>query len=1350
MKPNGFAGLMAALVVCVLINVLRVPASQAQLIGCSQPTGPSPSSCIAATPGPMPGEQFTDISSGIFTYSKTDMSLPGPMPINVTRVYRSGDQFSGNWLSRAFGVGTSLNYDMFLYSHSEASGSGQFNDTEVVMPDGGQITCAREQSTCNSQTDCSNLQNPTAVFTCNQQPPGVWFGSTITYNTGNSGWDLLRLDGTTFHFGYNSPLQTITDRHNNQIQIVRGGQQASICKNAIPSNSISTIWSSNGRSVSFCYDDPNYNYSYAGGISAVTDNTTVGKLVTYTYNSNNTLATVTQTAMAQQATTTYTYNGSSPSGPGNITKIVQNYACSGTNCSTLSQFSTYVRYVSNSLGTALSCMDSISSSSCASGYGYSYDSLPAGWTSAQQVHIILPDQSKRTFIFDQCGYVTSDERSEGNAVGTALAEYTVFARGQQPIGSAPACNSGGNSEFVGEVQEQNSSQQTVRQTTYQYDGNGNVTSTTISPQPGVQDMASANCCSSSATWNYTYTTFNRLATAVEPMAFNDIGTRYVYNDTASPPNASATDPLGQGTTVTYNQQGQPTSVTDSLGNSGSINYFANGDVESAIDPTGEKTSYETDPDGRIMTVISPLNETTTYNYDALDDVTDIYVDPNGLNLHTNYTYDLIGEIASETTSLGDKTTYTRSANLTKLVVKDARGFTTTTNVDSQGGATDYTDERGDVTSYVYDPFGRISVVGFNGAFDVEVGFGQGNGDYDALDRPLNIVTPVAVNGGLDYVGPSLTYDSLDNVLSDTGAHSMGGTDYQVQYQYDSNGRRTQLQPSLNGIPPLPAINYGYDCDDQLVSMSNNGNTLQSCSPSNSVTNGDESTQVAFYYAEAGEISWMASDGVLAWNTGIDADGRVTETDYYSLLQFFPYGTLTYAYDADGRLISKGGTLAAVSLPSSDSATYSPTDQLSTWNGGATNPDHASNITTDPVLQLTYTWNARNQLAAMSPGSVSETYDALGRRETSVAGTQHSLSLVHDGSSVVGSFDSVAGNTWTFLPGGLAGSLTTSSGTTTWVPLLDKDGTTIALVNAANVNSGPETTFTYDPSGVSTVSGLANSFPFLYEGLEHEVSDPGQLYFEPSGNVYNPQIQRNLSLIGPQGIDGPPSGGVDPLNGGSGGHSNSGGGPSNLSGALRDLAVVGGAFGSLESLNSPFAWFPFGGGESGTGLPIPLLSNFLCLINCNSSNGDQPNHPPHETSTTYLILGIRHINGQKSVVRVSDSEDPPLTPLYYPDDGGITAYEMQFWQTLGDFIAFYYNYSTKKGDQEAHNLNDYYAMKEAMSHPEEGTWLEEVPMTDERFPESQGWKKYQTTKHGVVIHYVYNPLTGEATDFKYVR
>jgi hypothetical protein len=182
---------------------------------------------------------------------------------------------------------------------------------------------------------------------------------------------------------------------------------------------------------------------------------------------------------------------------------------------------------------------------------------------------------------------------------------------------------------------------------------------------------------------------------------------------------------------------------------------------------------------------------------------------------------------------------------------------------------------------------------------------------------------------------------------------------------------------------------------------------------------------------------------------------------------------------------------------------------------------------------------------------------------------------------------------------------------------------------------------------------------LFQGLEHEASDPGQLYFEPSGNVYNPQLQRDLSLIGPQGIFGPPSGFGNGGFSSASGHGSSAGGPSNLAGALSDLAVVGNAITSTESLNSPDAWFGFGGSEFGIKLPIPLLGNLLCFINCDSSNGDQPNHPPHETSQTYLNLGIPLIHGQRSaageIVPVGilvpfDIPEDPSDPNFHPGPG----------------------------------------------------------------------------------------------------
>ena len=62
------------------------------------------------------------------------------------------------------------------------------------MPDGGMIACQRSDG--YPVTD-----NVDAVFVCNEQPTGVWFGSTIQYNSLFTGWDLQRPDGTLFHFG---------------------------------------------------------------------------------------------------------------------------------------------------------------------------------------------------------------------------------------------------------------------------------------------------------------------------------------------------------------------------------------------------------------------------------------------------------------------------------------------------------------------------------------------------------------------------------------------------------------------------------------------------------------------------------------------------------------------------------------------------------------------------------------------------------------------------------------------------------------------------------------------------------------------------------------------------------------------------------------------------------------------------------------------------------------------------------------------------------------------------------------------------------------------------------------------
>ena len=71
-----------------------------------------------------------------------------------------------------------------------------------------------------------------------------------------------------------------------------------------------------------------------------------------------------------------------------------------------------------------------------------------------------------------------------------------------------------------------------------------------------------------------------------------------------------------------------------------------------------------------------------------------------------------------------------------------------------------------------------------------------------------------------------------------------------------------------------------------------------------------------------------------------------------------------------------------------------------------------------------------------------------------------------------------------------------------------------------------------------MAGAANSWPFEFAGMEHEITDPANLYFLPGSNVYNPQLQLDLSQVGPQGLGGPggagPSGSPAAAPGGSSG------------------------------------------------------------------------------------------------------------------------------------------------------------------------------------------------------------------------
>src|SRR5712692_2289640 len=132
------------------------------------------------------------------------------------------------------------------------------------------------------------------------------------------------------------------------------------------------------------------------------------------------------------------------------------------------------------------------------------------------------------------------------------------------------------------------------------------------------------------------------------------------------------------------------------------------------------------------------------------------------------------------------------------------------------------------------------------------------------------------------------------------------------------------------------------------------------------------------------------------NYGYDAASQLTGITY--MLGTSTLGNFTYTYDLDGRRTGVGGSYARTNTPrAASSATYNVNNQLTQWKGASLTYDANGNLTSDGTN--TYTWNARNQLVAIS-GAVSASfqYAPFGRRvsKTIVGMTQY----LYDGANPV--------------------------------------------------------------------------------------------------------------------------------------------------------------------------------------------------------------------------------------------------------------------------------------------------------------------------------------------------------------
>lgn len=536
-----------------------------------------------------------DLSTGRMTFTHTDLSLGGSIPLKMERGYSSGDG-----RERSFGWGSIGTYDTFLTPKPGTL----YEDPTLNLIDGGTVPFVR--------VDGSSFND--AIFEAQTASPAfagaklVWVGR---------GWDLTLRDGTVLNFGENAPLQSIRDRHGNTVTIRR------TAKNSFGNyvGAITNVTSNDGYWMDFEYDT-------GGHVTMVTDN--ASRSVTYTYESDGDLSTVTD---VNGGVTTYTWDANhrldTITDPNGHKFLDNDYDAKGR----------------------------VSKQTLADGgtYTFTYTDHPDGKVATATV--VEPESLTRVVTYDTSGYLTSDRRAVGTALerrvdigrdpathvptsvddntGTKVtSSYDQFHRANQTTYQSGTSTRSISATYGGPEGAVDSVTDALGKTTrFEFDNKGNV-----------NKVVDPTGRSTSMTWddqgNMTAST-------------DGAGNKTTY-EWANGQVESVTDPEGRKTRYIYDDAGRVVATVAPNGGYTALELDAANQLKSIKDPLARITSFEYDHNGNLTKRTDPRLGTWTFIPDVMDRLASA-TDPRGKV--STFTYTKLGEEKTVTNRNGDTTEY---------------------------------------------------------------------------------------------------------------------------------------------------------------------------------------------------------------------------------------------------------------------------------------------------------------------------------------------------------------------------------------------------------------------------------------------------------------------------------------------------------------------------------------------------------------------------------------------------------------------------------------------------------------------------------------------------------------------
>ena len=425
-------------------------------------------------------------------------------------------------------------------------------------------------------------------------------------------------------------------------------------------------------------------------------------------------------------------------------------------------------------------------------------------------------------------------------------------------------------------------------------------------------------------------------------------------------------------------------------------------------------------------------------------------------------YDANGNRVSFTDPRGGVTGFGYDARNRLTSRTDALLKTETLVPDGNDNITSRTDRKGQITTTTYDALDRPAVTTWPGGATTTYTF-------DAGDRLTRIADSVSGTINRQY---DIRFDTPTQEVTPLGAGTAT-----VNYQYDTAGRRTQMQ-----LVGQTAVVYGYDNANRLTSVTQGSNA------------------VGFGYDAASRRTSASLPNLVTIDYGYDDANELTSLTYKrsgTTLQ-----TLTYGYDLAGRRITMGGTAARINLPPAlSSATYDAGNRLTNFAGTAQSYDFNGNLTSDGSTG--FTWDVRDRLSAITGASPTTfVYDAFNRRSSKTQNSTRSGAIYDGWAEIAGTTSNAVSALFLNGPGLDERYARTNTVPVTHTYLPDALGSAVSLV----APSGSITAnFTYEPYGTSSQSG-ADDTSYRYTGRPMDTST--LLYYR--NRYYNPRTSRFIS------------------------------------------------------------------------------------------------------------------------------------------------------------------------------------------------------------------------------------------------